>query len=214
MAALLLRLLCRLVPAVHWGFVFVDDFCWILRQSRAPRHTTMLLALFFALGAPFLALCNIRSGAGARMVMLTLGGGGFPILQRPPKTKYFGFSGPLVRPWPFSDPSPRDVQNPDPHFSCLGAQRFRFAGVTIGTAHRQPAFLTPIVFLLFYQNGIHFCASHRQLDLNQWAELTRPHPKGFSPGLHLDFSGCLKNFFLLPAILAPWNHILSFHPCP
>lgn len=37
--------------AVDWGFAFVDDFCWDLRQLRARRHTAVLLALLF-IGAP------------------------------------------------------------------------------------------------------------------------------------------------------------------
>lgn len=45
LAALLLRLLYKMVPAVDWGFVFVDGFCWILRKSGAHRHTTLLLVL-------------------------------------------------------------------------------------------------------------------------------------------------------------------------
>lgn len=31
-----------------WGFVFVDDFCWILRQSQARRHTILLQGSFLA----------------------------------------------------------------------------------------------------------------------------------------------------------------------
>lgn len=68
MAALLLRLLYWMVPSIDWGFVFVDDFCWILRQSRAHKHTTLLLLLLLAMGAPLswkktkLALVNFMVG--------------------------------------------------------------------------------------------------------------------------------------------------------
>eukprot|EP00438_Fugacium_kawagutii_P035968 Skav233261 [mRNA] locus=scaffold2371:114414:115298:- [translate_table: standard] len=68
LAALLLRLLYHLVPAVDWGYVFVDDFCWILRSSCASRHTTLLLGLLLALGIPLswkktkLALINLWLG--------------------------------------------------------------------------------------------------------------------------------------------------------
>ena len=35
LAAALLRLLYHVFPMVDWGFVFVDDFCWLLRKSLA-----------------------------------------------------------------------------------------------------------------------------------------------------------------------------------
>eukprot|EP00438_Fugacium_kawagutii_P026476 Skav202787 [mRNA] locus=scaffold326:557621:558709:+ [translate_table: standard] len=68
LASLLLRLLYHLVPSVDWGYVFVDDFCWILRASKAPRHTTLLLGLLLAFGTPLswkktkLALVNLWLG--------------------------------------------------------------------------------------------------------------------------------------------------------
>ena len=39
MAALLLRLLYNLFPQIDWGFVFVDDFCWLLRLPTGPQFT-------------------------------------------------------------------------------------------------------------------------------------------------------------------------------
>ena len=39
MAALLLRILYALFPEVDWGFVFVDDFCWVVRASNASWLT-------------------------------------------------------------------------------------------------------------------------------------------------------------------------------
>lgn len=69
LAALLLRLLYKMVFQVGWGFVFVDDFCWVLRQSRAHRRSTLLLALLLALGTPLswkktkLALINFWLGS-------------------------------------------------------------------------------------------------------------------------------------------------------
>ena len=52
MAALLLRILYSLFPEVDWGFVFVDDFCWILRASNASWLTPALLGVLLALGTP------------------------------------------------------------------------------------------------------------------------------------------------------------------
>ena len=52
MAALLLRLLYRLFPQVDWGFVFVDDFCWILRLPDASSLAAAILATLLALGTP------------------------------------------------------------------------------------------------------------------------------------------------------------------
>eukprot|EP00435_Cladocopium_sp_Y103_P065393 s78_g27.t1 len=45
MAASILRLVCYIFPDIDWGFVFVDDFCWILRS-------TTVLATLLALGVP------------------------------------------------------------------------------------------------------------------------------------------------------------------
>ena len=52
MAALLLRILYSLFPEVDWGFVFVDDFCWILRASNASWLTPALVGVLLALGTP------------------------------------------------------------------------------------------------------------------------------------------------------------------
>lgn len=52
MAALLLRSLYRLFPQVDWGFVFADDFCWILRLPDAPNLAAAILATLLALGTP------------------------------------------------------------------------------------------------------------------------------------------------------------------
>lgn len=69
LAALLLRLIYnKMVPSVDWRFIFVDDFCWILRQRSAHRRATLLLALLLALGTPLswkktkLALINLWLG--------------------------------------------------------------------------------------------------------------------------------------------------------
>ena len=47
-----LRLTYMIFPQVDWGFVFVDDFCWILRQGTATAWATTLLATYVALGVP------------------------------------------------------------------------------------------------------------------------------------------------------------------
>ena len=52
MAALLLRLLYYAFPEVDWGFVFVDDFCWLLRSTNCNSLTPALLAFLVALGVP------------------------------------------------------------------------------------------------------------------------------------------------------------------
>ena len=38
-------------PQIDWGFVFVDDFCWLLRTDTATEDTSKLLFLA-ALGCP------------------------------------------------------------------------------------------------------------------------------------------------------------------
>lgn len=52
MAALLLCLCYLVFPHIDWGFVFVDDFCWLLRTARAQLDLTMLVMFFLALGCP------------------------------------------------------------------------------------------------------------------------------------------------------------------
>ena len=51
-AALILRLLYNLFPEVDWGFVFVDDFCWLIRESQAEHMATAILSTLIALGIP------------------------------------------------------------------------------------------------------------------------------------------------------------------
>ena len=48
MAALLLRLLYYIFPQVDWGFVFVDDFCWLLRLPTGTAFTAALLGTLLA----------------------------------------------------------------------------------------------------------------------------------------------------------------------
>ncbi|CAE7419501.1 unnamed protein product [Symbiodinium microadriaticum] len=52
MAAILLRLTYAVFPAVDWGFVFVDDFAWLLRKSSSSLLATSLCLLLLALGTP------------------------------------------------------------------------------------------------------------------------------------------------------------------
>lgn len=57
-----------MVPAVDRGFVFADEFCWIIRQERTRKHTALLLAFLLPLGVPLnwkrtkLALINLWLG--------------------------------------------------------------------------------------------------------------------------------------------------------
>ena len=50
--ALLLRLCCMVFPHIDWGFVFVDDFCWLLRTDTATEDTAKLLLFLAAMGCP------------------------------------------------------------------------------------------------------------------------------------------------------------------
>ncbi|CAE7439728.1 MKK3, partial [Symbiodinium microadriaticum] len=52
MAAILLRLAYAVFPEVDWGFVFVDDFAWLLRKSSSSLLATSLCLLLLALGTP------------------------------------------------------------------------------------------------------------------------------------------------------------------
>ena len=54
LASALLRLLYHVYPMVDWGFVFVfvDDFCWLLRKSLAGPLTGAILLFLVAFGCP------------------------------------------------------------------------------------------------------------------------------------------------------------------
>ena len=52
LAALLLGLLSFIFSEIDWGFVFVDDFCWILRATNCNSLTPAVLAVLLALGTP------------------------------------------------------------------------------------------------------------------------------------------------------------------
>ena len=52
MAVLLLRMTYLIFHEVAWGFVFVDDFCWILRTESANLWAATILATYLALGVP------------------------------------------------------------------------------------------------------------------------------------------------------------------
>ena len=68
MAALLLRILYYAFPSLDWGFVFVDDFLWLLRRNEAPLQATAILLLLLAMRTPLswkktvLSLSNIWLG--------------------------------------------------------------------------------------------------------------------------------------------------------
>ena len=47
-ASLVLRLLYYIFPQVDWHLVFVDDYCWVLRCSRAEWDATAILATLLA----------------------------------------------------------------------------------------------------------------------------------------------------------------------
>ena len=52
MAALILRILYGMFPMVDWSFVFVDDFCWILRGENAEIQAAALMVAMLAMGVP------------------------------------------------------------------------------------------------------------------------------------------------------------------
>ena len=62
------RLCYFLFPEIDWGFVFVDDFCWIVRAENAQWLTPRVLGFLLAVGAPFswkkMALSEINTWLG------------------------------------------------------------------------------------------------------------------------------------------------------
>ena len=52
LAAILLRIVYAVFPEVDWGFVFVDDFAWLLRKSSSPLLATAICLLLLALRTP------------------------------------------------------------------------------------------------------------------------------------------------------------------
>ena len=52
LGALLIRLGHTVLYVGHAGFLYVDDFLWLLKSQVAPLQAALLLALFLALGVP------------------------------------------------------------------------------------------------------------------------------------------------------------------
>ena len=52
MAALILRLTHATIPDLLWGFVYVDDFLFLIQECHATTATTTILLLFNAMGIP------------------------------------------------------------------------------------------------------------------------------------------------------------------
>ena len=52
LAALFLRILGHLFPAIDWQFVYVDDFAWLIRSSFHKPLTCAILVTLLALGCP------------------------------------------------------------------------------------------------------------------------------------------------------------------
>ena len=52
MAALLLRIVYAVFPGIDWGFVFVDDFAWLIREPQSAIYSTAILVLLLSLGTP------------------------------------------------------------------------------------------------------------------------------------------------------------------
>ena len=57
---MVLRLLYYIFPQVDWHLVFVDDYCWVLRCSRADWDATAILTTLLAPGVP---LSSKKDGA-------------------------------------------------------------------------------------------------------------------------------------------------------
>ena len=68
LAALLLRLIYLFFPYVDWGFVYVDDFAWLIRSSLEWPLTYGILVFLLAAGCPLswkktlTGTCNIWLG--------------------------------------------------------------------------------------------------------------------------------------------------------
>ena len=52
MAALILRILGHLFPAIDWMFVYVDDFAWLLRKSVCQPLACAIMITLAALECP------------------------------------------------------------------------------------------------------------------------------------------------------------------
>ena len=47
-----MKIVYAVFPEVDWGFVFVDDFAWLLRKSTSPLLAAAICLLLLALGMP------------------------------------------------------------------------------------------------------------------------------------------------------------------
>ena len=84
MAAVLLRLCYMRFPQIDWGFVFVDDFGWLLRTDTATEDTSKLLLFLAALGCPLSSHKTVLSEVSTWLGYVGISGqplwtgGGFP----------------------------------------------------------------------------------------------------------------------------------------
>ena len=58
-----IRLVYHIFPGADWGFVFVDDFCWLLRKSLAEPLTASILLFMLAFGCLLQHLVGIHCDA-------------------------------------------------------------------------------------------------------------------------------------------------------
>ncbi len=107
-STLLLCLLHQLFLMVAFGFVFLDDYWWVLRSFMAPLLNTALLAILLALVTPVLSWKKMALlflvGSNAWLVLL-LGNLSPEIDALAFRFSPFLFSPPLLRkrpPWPRS----------------------------------------------------------------------------------------------------------------
>jgi len=71
-------------PQIDWGFVFVDDFGWLLRTDTATEDTSKLLLFLAALGCPLSSHKTVLSEVNTWLGYVGISGqplwtgGGFP----------------------------------------------------------------------------------------------------------------------------------------
>eukprot|EP00435_Cladocopium_sp_Y103_P025774 s3535_g6.t1 len=208
LAAWVFRLLYQLFPQVDWGFVFVDDYRWILRADTAPLAATTLLLTLLSLGIPFswkkthLAEVNtwlgfvvhpntpqVQMAAPKHVLVMVL----LDRLIQGDSLTHKEIEKALGRvQWATAVKLPIGSDNQGNVFALLNQ------------ASKKPytaAVLMELVLRL-HTTGCALAPCHVPRELNEWAdELTHPGFEGFDVQRRLDVSGLPTDFVILPRLM-------------
>eukprot|EP00435_Cladocopium_sp_Y103_P069283 s192_g33.t1 len=225
LAALILRLLYHLFPQVDWGFVFVDDYCWILRSDTAPLAATTLLLTLLSLGVPLswkkthLAEVNtwlgfvvhpntpqVQMAAPKHVLVMAL----LDRLIQGDSLTHKEIEKALGRVQWGTAVCPLTKSLLQPFWAWkvklpIGSDNQGNVFALLNQASKKPYTAAVLMELVLHLHmaGCALAPSHVPRELNEWAdELTHPGFEGFDVQRRLDVSGLLTDFVILPRLMS------------